>query len=196
MNRLLILTATMVIGFCSVGLGGCQVPPMRGETPAANDADFFMNLAYKDVASLGDGYRAVALLQKPGSTEVMPTAQARDLLVERNAVPRSWDAGGEKPLTKGELAYMICQSLEIKGGVTMRVFGPSQRYCLFEAAYQELMLGGATDQYVTGGELVSTIDRADRYLQNRQQGEELPAASLDAEQPPVAPVEEAVEGDD
>ena len=189
MNRLLkIVCAATAVLVLSLGGVGCQRPVMRAETPAMNDADFFMNLAYKDVASLADGYRAVALLHSQEAEEgLLNAADAREYLVSEGIVPRSWHATGEAPLTKGELAYMVCQSLGLKGGVTMRIFGPSKRYCLYEASYQELMVGGADYQYVSGGELVSTIDRADRYVQKRE--------GQAAEDAPVEPAAAAAQGD-
>lgn len=160
--------------------GGCQSPPMQAEMPATNDADFFMNLAYKDVATLADAYRAVAMLHAGDEDGLMAPGEARDYLVERGVVPASWSPTGGAALTKGELAYMICQALGIKGGVTMRIFGPSKRYCLYEASYQQLMAGGSDYQYVTGGELVSTIDRADRYSRRNEPDDNFDEAAMTA----------------
>ena len=126
-----------------------------------------MSLSYKQVAMIDDGYRAVAILTR-GKDDLKEPGKCRDFLVGRKIAREKWGLAPDKPLTKGKLAYMVCQALGIKGGVTMRLFGPSQRYCLFECQYLELMTGGATYEHVTGGELVSTIDRADQYKQTEE----------------------------
>ena len=122
------------------------------------------------------GYKAVALLSR-GQFDLRDAAAARDYLVGSKIARSGWPTAADAPLTKGRLAYMVCQALGIKGGVTMRLFGPSQRYCLAECQYLELMTGGADYEHVTGGELVSVIDRADQYRQSKgQAAEPQPAA--------------------
>lgn len=132
------------------------------DTPAKSDAQFFMLLGRKPVASLNDGYQAVAMLVR-GDGELLSPEACRALLVGRKVARASWGSDPKAALTKGKLAYMVCQALGIKGGLTMRLFGPSERYALFECLHLDLMVGGATYQNCTGGELVGVIDRADRY---------------------------------
>lgn len=59
---------------------------------------------------------------------------------------------------------MIVKILKIKGGITMRIFGPSERYALKELAFMNMMDGGMTGRYVTGRELIAILSRADEYL--------------------------------
>ncbi|MBN2581842.1 MAG: hypothetical protein JXL80_02160 [Planctomycetes bacterium] len=156
----------------------------RAETPGETDAEFFMTLSYKQVAMMDDACKAVALLVR-GQFDMKDAAACRDFLVERKIARSSWPTAADAPLTKGRLAYMVCQALGIKGGVTMRLFGPSQRYCLAECEYLELITGGADYEHVTGGELVSVIDRADQYRQAKGQAAE-PQAAPEAAAPVAA----------
>jgi hypothetical protein len=134
----------------------------RADTPGANDAEFFMMLNYKKAAMLPDGYRAVAILAR-GLDDLKDPAKCRDYLVEKKIARSSWGNDPKEPLTKGRLAYMVCQALGIKGGLIMRLTGPTERYCLLECAYLEFIINGADYQNCTGGELTSVIDRADAY---------------------------------
>ena len=153
----------MTVGLTVVAVClGLFAPEARADTPGETDAEFFMSLSYKRVAMVDDGYRAVAILAR-GKDDLKEPGKCRDFLLERKIALQKWGLAPDEPLTKGKLAYMVCQALGIKGGVTMRLFGPSQRYCLFECEYLELMTGGAPYEHVTGGELVSTIDRADQH---------------------------------
>jgi len=175
----------MVMGMILGGVALAAVAAtVRADTPGDTDAEFFMALSYKQVAMMDDGYKAVALLSR-GQFDLRDAAAARDYLVGSKIARSGWPTAADAPLTKGRLAYMVCQALGIKGGVTMRLFGPSQRYCLAECQYLELMTGGADYEHVTGGELVSVIDRADQYRQSKgQAAEPQPAAQP---QPPAAP---------
>jgi hypothetical protein len=58
---------------------------------------------------------------------------------------------------------MVCQALEIKGGVTMRLFGINRRYALRECIHLRLIASGTTDEYVTGRELIDVITNATVY---------------------------------
>ena len=136
--------------------------PAFADTPAQSDARFFMLLSHKNVATMGDGYQAVAMLVRHEGALTDP-AECRKMLVGRNVARATWGDDLQAPLPKGRLAYMVCQALGVKGGLTMRLFGPTERYCLFECQYLELMVGGAQYQHCPGGELVSVIDRADQY---------------------------------
>jgi hypothetical protein len=142
-------------------------PSARADTPAKSDAQFFMLLAHKPAATLNDGYQAVAMLVR-GDGKLLPPEACRTLLVQRKVARASWGSDPKAALSKGKLAYMVCQALGIKGGVTMRLFGPSERYCLFECLHLDLMVGGATYQSCTGGELVGVVNRADEYQQEHK----------------------------
>lgn len=142
---------------------------VSADTPAESDARFFMLLSYKNVATMGDGYQAVAMLVRRDGALADPAA-CRDMLRQRGVARASWGDDLAAPVAKGRLAYMVCQALGIKGGLTMRLFGPSERYCLFECQHLELMAGGAVYQHCTGGELVSVIDRADVYQSRHAEG--------------------------
>jgi len=73
----------------------------------------------------------------------------------------SWDIEGDDPVTKGTLAYMVCRTLGMKGGVMMRLI-PSRRYAYREALYYGLMAKGSACEPLTGPEAVGIIGRAAR----------------------------------
>jgi hypothetical protein len=88
-------------------------------------------------------------------------------LAGRGIVSSDWGLNEGSPVTKGTLAYMACKALDIKGGLTIRVFGMSRRYALREAQHLGLITGGTTDEYVTGRELIDVITNVAVY---REQG--------------------------
>ncbi len=60
---------------------------------------------------------------------------------------------------------MTYQACRIKGGLTLQLTGPSQRYCLKELQYRGLMSPGVAYNTVTGMEYLAVLGRIDEYRQ-------------------------------
>ena len=60
---------------------------------------------------------------------------------------------------------MVYQACHMTGGLTLTLFGPSQRYCLKELQYRGLMTEGPSYNMVTGMEYVAILARADELRQ-------------------------------
>ena len=73
----------------------------------------------------------------------------------------SWGIEADKPVTKGTLAYMLCRTLGLKGGVMLRLI-PSRRYAYREALNYGLIAKGSQGEPLTGPEAVGIIGRAAR----------------------------------
>ena len=88
-------------------------------------------------------------------------------LREKGIISRaiSETAAKDTLLDKGTAAYMFCQALGIKGGMWMRLFGQSQRYCLRELVFEGLMQASGIHELVSGAELVDMFTRAVDYLE-------------------------------
>jgi hypothetical protein len=116
----------------------------------------------KDRATYGDACRALLSLIKDEHTDADFGSVSGDLS-GRGVVSADWNLQEPSLLTKGTLAYMVCQSLGIKGGLTIRVFGMSRRYALRECQHLGLINGGTMDEYVSGRELIDVITNAAVY---------------------------------
>jgi hypothetical protein len=84
----------------------------------------------------------------------MPTVSEAEALKE-----------ADRPITKGRVAYMTYQACGFKGGLTLLLTGPSQRYCLKELQYKGLMSHGVTYNTVTGMEYLAILGRIDEFRQ-------------------------------
>ena len=155
--------------------------------PAApgSDAQFFAELGYKTAATAADAARAFMILVSEGKETGADYEAARTYLRSRGVLPDGWlnSARAEDPLEKGHLARLVCRAIGIKGGTWMRLLGPQPRLALRECVYLELMAIGPEYQYVTGGELVGVIDRADRWRvrEANHDGPKAPAKPAPAE---------------
>ena len=134
-------------------------PDAPKEKPKESRTAYLRRIFEKDRATYGDACRAVLSVIKDEHSDADFAAVSGDL-GGRSVVSADWGLTEASLLTKGTLAYMLCQALEIKGGVTMRLFGINRRYALRECLHRRLMIGGTTDEYVTGRELIDAITNA------------------------------------
>ena len=158
----------------------------------AENAEFFRQIREKeDPTTLLDGYRvALALIEQPYAK--VGFEEARSKLIESGVIRERWKPDPQKKLTRGKVAYMLVKILKIKGGLTMRLFGPSERYALKELEFMELMDGGMTWRSVSGRELVAVLARADEYMQE-QKAKNAKVNVRSVETPDGAPTEKLTE---
>jgi len=147
------------------------LPLLAQDKPAADKPKesrtaYLRRIFEKDRASYGDACRAVLSVVKNEHSDADFASISGDL--NRSGMARAdWGLLEGSLLTKGTLAYMVCQALEIKGGLTMRLFGINRRYALRECQHKGLIVGGLMDEYVTGRELLDVLTNATVY---REQG--------------------------
>jgi hypothetical protein len=158
------------------GLGltvGCnsanlQVAGAKAALPAdESSAGFLDRVSSGQKVTENDAFRGLLLLLD-GKDDAKTFEQRVQKLRQRNIIDKTWDCAASRALTKGKLAYMVYQATKLSGGVVLAItqplFGPTQRYCLRELQYREVMSPGLLLTPVTGVELVSVLGRADTYI--------------------------------
>ena len=127
--------------------------------PAANDElDFLDHVATLSVATNNDVLHGLFLMQR-GDLAGRPYEQR---LVE--ARRRGWIADDASPppgesARVGMIAIAACDLLDIKGGLTMRVFGLSPRACTRELVYLEMIPLRTENQSLSGLEFIDLLGR-------------------------------------
>jgi len=152
----------------AAGMAGCSAQPVQiAGAESARPADdgspgYLDRISSQPEVSENDALRGMLMLLD--GDDKAKTFQARvEALGGRGIVSRTWRHDADRALTKGRLAYMVCRACEIRGGVIMLLTGPSQRYCLRELQYMDMMSPGTPAATVTGMEFVAVISRADTY---------------------------------
>jgi len=136
-------------------------------TAGAADNSFFRVLASKPNATFEDGCKCAAMLAGIPTSGDITDVKAR--LAVRKIIPKKWleEKPGSERLTKGVMAYMICTSLRIRGGLVMSLLGPTCRYAFRECVYLKLIARGNAAGLVSGGELLAVLGRAEKYKRLR-----------------------------
>jgi len=143
---------------CSSGISGADA------TLAADEGSpgFLDRVSTQDTVCENDAYRGMLLLVD-GEDKAKTFQDRVGALVAKGILPKDWDHDANRTITKGRLAYMVCQACKIRGGVVMSLTGPSQRYCLRELQYMKMIAAGTPLASVPGLEYVAVISRADVY---------------------------------
>jgi len=155
--------------FLLAGLTGCSPQATRIEgaeakLPANEGSPGFLDrIASGTTVSENDALRGMLLLLD-GQDKASTFRQRVEDLSAKGILPGSWSCDAARPITRGKLAYMVCRACKIRGGVVMHLTGPSQRYCLRELQYLQMISGGTAAGHVSGMEFVAVLSRADIYV--------------------------------
>lgn len=163
----LALAALVIAGLCS-----CQSAPQSSDRAGSGAA---VSAAGRDSATLAyrlaqktwcsnDEACCLVIQLTDGEDRHDSFAARRAYLGGKEIIPAGWNMPADAPVTKGTLAYMLCRSLDVKGGLFMHLL-PSRRYAYREAVHLELMARGSEYEPLTGPEAVGIMGRAARISQ-------------------------------
>ena len=165
--RLLVLYGMLLpLGLSAVACvqGGATI------LPATDSAAFLDQVSRQPAVSQAQAVQGIRLLL--GQTDETTFAKALNQLHEQNVRWDVWLISASAQATRGQLAYMAYQVWRTTGapdkplpGLTLALFGPSQRYCLRELAYYGYMADGPGCDAVTGMEFVAVLARLDELRQ-------------------------------
>lgn len=149
---------------------------------AIAELDFLNRLAERSVVTNAEGLFAMVLYVEAQQREheaegnnstaiseqirVRPTATYDERVAEGKRLKwldANWNEPGDQAMQRGTLARAIAVAYEIKGGVMMRLVGPTARYSSRELAYLGILSPGSEQQTMTGTELISILSKAQDY---------------------------------
>lgn len=133
------------------------------------DLVYFAELITKRITYRYDACKILVLLVGAEDRYIDLGSQVT-FLKEKGLLPQKYEAEFDpmKPLRKGITAYMFCKALEIRGGLLLRFFGMSERYCVKELAYEGIMASGNVNEIVSGEELVSVFTQSITYITKKK----------------------------
>lgn len=130
---------------------------------------YFTELTQKRITFRYDACRLLVLLMGVEEQYLDLDSQVA-FIKEKNLLPKKYalEFSPMEPLRKGLAAYMFCKLLNIKGGITLRYFGISERYALKELAFEGIMPSGNVKDIVSGEELISAFIQTGNYMAKKQ----------------------------
>ena len=132
------------------------------------DRIYFAELMTRKISFRYDASKIFVLLMGVENQYIDMNSQII-FLKEKNFLPKKLEAdfSPREPLRKGLFAYMLYKALEVEGGITLSLFGISERYALKELVYQGILASGNENDILTGEELVSTTMRAADFISKK-----------------------------
>ena len=167
-----------------VGCQSVQVEDSLTEAHGGNDARarmaFWHNLHDRPVVTNDEALHALLLFFE-GEDPADNYAARVEAAKQRGWVPQDFDAKANAGVRRGTLAVAIVEALEIKGGVWLRLLGPTPRYATRELEYMNLMPPSSPQQIMGGAAFLGLISRVEDY--QRRNGRPTPAPELPPDQP-------------
>ena len=163
MGSRLVPVALLLIACCGRTSLKQSVVAKHGGTDEFAEMDFWDALAKQRTVCNSDALHALAL-----SFEAKPNENALAADGMATARARGWISDTEQlaPLESarvGWIAKAVCIETGIKGGVTMRVFGPRERYSVNELNYRRWLPSMTPQQTISGMQLMALLGRAEDF---------------------------------
>lgn len=163
----------LCVGLVGLAAGASLGALQEGAPSQRREArtEYVRRLFEQDRATFEDACR-MALSLASGRHEGGDFESLRRGLLERGLMDPAWTLGPSDSVTKGTVAYLLCRTLDLRGGLTIRIFGLTRRYAFRECVYLGIFSGGTPDEYVSGRELIDVIANAEFY---RERGTAIPS---------------------
>lgn len=135
------------------------------------DLAYMMAIMQKKFTHRYDACKAIVLILGVQDQYLDMNAQVA-FLREKEILPKKFEKEFDvmQPLRKGLFAYMVAKTLDIKGGVSMRLFGMKERTAVKELAFEGIMPDSNKNDLVRGDEFVIVLQEASKYFKKMGPG--------------------------
>ena len=159
---LILAAAALCLGACN----NAQVAHPLTEQLAGNSPemqlDFWHTLATRPVTSNDEAFHGL-ILYVNGQDDSTDYAGRVEWMNSQNMLPQDFDRPSNEAVHHGTLAVAITRLLDIKGGLIMRLFGPTPRYATRELRYMKIIPRVSPHQTLSGIEFVGLVARIEDY---------------------------------
>jgi hypothetical protein len=177
------MTIVAVLGLWLVA--GCQAPragkalsPAMASSEPDAQLEFWHSLADDPIASNDAAFHGL-LLYLDGKDDAKDYPSRVATLKQRKLLPASFNEPAEAAVRRGTLAVAILKVIDERGGLTMRVLGPTPRYAVRELQFMGLYPPSTPNQSFSGNEFLGIIGKLEDY--QRGDAADRPAAELPGE---------------
>ncbi len=129
------------------------------------------------------GFIVFAGGEDPWTTYAQRVLDAR----ARGWVPKGWNEPANESATVGRMASIASHIVEIRGGLSFMILGPTPRYALRELMYQDILPPRTENQSLSGLEFTDFLNRLSR-MSRLKEGTAATAAVRDSAVPRPPPL--------
>lgn len=128
--------------------------------------DFWHQLALREAVSNNEAMHALVRLAS-GDDPTDSYLQRRQWLIDQGHLAADFNGPANAPATRGMVAQVLCNVLQIEGGLTMRLIGPHPRYATRELVFLDIYEPSSPQQGFSGIQFVEVINEAEDFQENR-----------------------------
>lgn len=147
-------------------LGACQRAVIKDSAAvqfphSAQEMQFLEALEKQVVATNDDALHGLIIFAD--GTDLSTTFEGRTEIARRRGwVDANWSPPPDESAKVGWMAVAGCKIVGIKGGVTMRLFGPTPRYATKELVFMQILPLRTENQSLSGQEFIDYLNRLGR----------------------------------
>jgi hypothetical protein len=130
--------------------------------PTHGTAELVMYIGDQAFVTAEPAYRAAHALAHGQSFDGEFDALTQQMRTEK-LVGESWNYAPDRCLTRGDVAFMVCRACRIQTGLNWLLTGLG-RYAWRELQFKGIAGDGSDAAYMSGGEFVGLLSRAEEYL--------------------------------
>ena len=130
--------------------------------PDASELEFWHTLETRRLTTNDDAFHGV-LLYIDGDDPTTSYEARVGVLKQRGMLPTDFHGGEDEAIDRGTLAVALVKTLDLKGGLTMHLFGASPRYALRELCYRRIYPESGEQQLFSGAEFLGIMGRVEDY---------------------------------
>jgi len=130
--------------------------------PRSDDELQFLDALDKQVVVTNDDAMHAFIIFTDGKDLATDYAGRVQVAKTKEWVGRDWHKPAHESAEIGWMAVAGCRAIGVKGGMTMRVFGPTPRYCTKELVFMGILPLRTENQSLTGQEFVDFLNRLGR----------------------------------
>ena len=185
------LAAALLCGALVLGFAGCDRQLAQSSVTdrfarPEQELDHAEQLESTAVVTNNDmlhGFIVFVSGQDPWTTYAQRVLDARS----RGWVPKDWNEPANESATVGRMASIASHIIEIRGGLSFMLLGPTPRYALRELTYQDILPPRTENQSLSGLEFTDFLNRLSR-MSRLKEGTAATAAVRDSAVPRPPPL--------
>lgn len=144
---------------------GVQRHPAQQPVPVDSNAELMEYIGDQPFITAEPACRALHILWT-GEVFEGDYAALLGKLEEAGIVSPGWKHPPDALIDRATLGYMVARTSDIRSGLNWRLWGLG-RYAYRELVYREIAVSKGEHSYVSGGEFLGILNRAEQYVKER-----------------------------
>jgi hypothetical protein len=161
-RNLAVVAIAFVFGGCASVPAGKSVVGDMSAKPDASDVEFWHTLQMRPLATNDDAFHGL-LIYLDGSDYSTDYPARVSALKQRGMLPPNFKGQADEAIERGTLAVALVKALNLKGGLTMHLFGASPRYAVRELVYRRIYPESSESQLFSGADFLGVMGRVEDF---------------------------------